>query len=68
MALRFSSSYMLELFRQAGVSNPRVHVQGWVVPNKAPQWWVPIGHAIGRTPLRGLGMDVCTVGEAAGAE
>ncbi len=32
-----------------------------MVPNKAPTWWLPIGRALGHTPLRRLGFDICSV-------
>ena len=63
MALRFSSNYMLRLFIEAGFVNVNAHVKGWIVPNKTPAWWVPIGNVLGRTPLGRLGVDICTVGQ-----
>jgi len=63
MALGFSASYMRKLLTKAGLGGARVHVEGWVVPNKAPRWWVPIGRVLGRTPLRRLGFDICAVAQ-----
>lgn len=62
MALRFSTGYMRKLFLQTGLTSVHVHVEGWIVPNKAPDWWVPIGRFIGMTPLRAAGFDICTAG------
>lgn len=62
MALRFSPTYMRALFTKAGLIGVQVHVKGWIVPNQAPVWWVPIGRALGRTPLRRLGFDICALG------
>jgi SAM-dependent methyltransferase len=61
MALRFTSSYMRGLFLEAGLEDIRVHVEGWVTPNKTPRWWPAVGRALGRTPLRRFGFDICTV-------
>lgn len=62
MALMFTSSYMRNLFNRAGLAGVHVHVEGWIVPNKAPVWYIPIGHTLGRTPFRMFGFDICTVG------
>jgi 2-polyprenyl-3-methyl-5-hydroxy-6-metoxy-1,4-benzoquinol methylase len=62
MAMTFTGAYMRRLFAEAGLLDVRVHVEGWIMPNKAPTWWVPIGDALGRTPLRSLGLSVCSVG------
>lgn len=62
MALNFSPIYMRKLFVKTGFVCVHVHVEGWIVPNKAPVWWIPIGHALGKTKLRRLGFDICTVG------
>jgi SAM-dependent methyltransferase len=62
MALRFSRSYMRRLFTGAGLVSVQARVEGWIVPNKAPTWWIPIGRALGRTPLGRLGFDICSVG------
>ena len=67
MALKFSLAYMRGLFVKAGFIDIQSHVEGWMVPNKAPLWWIPIGRAIGRSPLRRLGFDVCTVGRIGAA-
>jgi len=63
MATRFSPSYMRGLFADAGLVRIHVHVEGWIVPNKAPTWWIPIGRALGHTPFRLLGLDICSVGQ-----
>lgn len=62
MAWKFSPVYMRGLFTKVEFVDVQVHVEGWIVPNKAPVWWIPIGRALGRTPLRRLGFDICTVG------
>lgn len=61
MALSFSPNYMRNLFTKAGFSSVDVHVEGWIVPNMAPNWWIPVGHFIGETPLKKMGFDICTI-------
>lgn len=63
MALSFSLSYMRGLFAKADLTNVNVQVKGWIVPNRAPVWWMPIGRVLDRTPLRMLGFDIITVGQ-----
>lgn len=63
MATRFTRSYMCRLFIRAGLGNVHAHVEGWIVPNKAPTWWIPIGTVMDRSPLRKFGFDICTVGQ-----
>lgn len=62
MVLKFSPAYMRALFRGTGFSDIEVHVEGWIVPNKAPAWWIPIGRALGKTVIRRFGVNICTVG------
>jgi SAM-dependent methyltransferase len=62
MALRFSSFYMRKLFTRVGFLGVDTHVEGWIVPNKAPVWWIPVGQALAATSLRAFGVDICTVG------
>lgn len=62
LAKQFTRSYMRGLFATAGLVNVHVHVEGWIMPNKAPIWWLPIGRALGRTAFRRLGFDICSVG------
>ncbi len=66
MALGFSPFYMRELLMKAGIVGVHVHVEGWIVPNKSPVWWVPIGRALKRSPLRSLGFEICSVGQLNG--
>lgn len=60
MALNFSSGYMRQLFSQAGFSSIHTQVQGWIVPNKAPVWWIPVGRALEKSPFRKIGLDIYT--------
>lgn len=62
MVLRFSRSYMNRLFDRLDVKSYTTHIEGWIVPNKAPTWWIPIGQLLARMPLRGLGFDICSIG------
>lgn len=62
MAMQFTRSYMRGLFTKAGLVDVHVHMEGWIVPNKAPTWWIPIGRTLGHTPLRMLGFDICSIG------
>lgn len=61
MAIRFSSGYMKELFSQTGMQKVSIHVQGWIVPNKAPVAWIPIGNFLDKTIFKKLGVDICSV-------
>jgi SAM-dependent methyltransferase len=63
MVLKFSRKYMCGLFEKAGLADVNSQIRGWIVPNKAPVWWVPVGRALGKTPLTKLGFDICTVGQ-----
>ena len=38
MALGFCRSYMQKLLEQLGLHSFTCHVEGWVVPNRAPVW------------------------------
>ena len=67
MATQFTRSYMRRLFAEARLVSVHVHVEGWIVPNKAPTWWLPIGRALGHTPFRLLGFDICSVGRIGGS-
>lgn len=62
MALKFSSSYMHKLFSRLGLKSYSTFVDGWIVPNKAPEWWIPIGQFLSKTPMRKLGFDICCIG------
>lgn len=62
MGLQFSAPYMRALFSGAGLHGVRGAVRGWIVPNRAPAWWIPIGRALDRTPLGRIGFYICTVG------
>lgn len=61
MALKFCSSYMKGLLKSVGMGDASVYVQGWIVPNKAPISWIPIGKAIDQTPFRHFGVDICSI-------
>ena len=63
MALKFTSNYMKKLFTVAGFVDVHSHVENWIVPNQAPNWWIPISRILGRTPLRKLGFTIITVGQ-----
>jgi SAM-dependent methyltransferase len=65
MGLHFSRSYMRRLFQEAGLTHSEAYLFGWIVPNKAPLWWIPIGDLLNKSPFRVLGFDICTVGRLA---
>lgn len=62
MALEFTKSYMTHLFSELELGDQNSEVQGWIVPNKAPKWWIPVGQMLGKTPLTALGFNICTTG------
>jgi SAM-dependent methyltransferase len=62
MVLNFTFRYMQHLFEHAGFVGVQVHVKGWILPTKAPVWWIPVGRALDRAFLRMFGVDICTVG------
>lgn len=68
MTLSFGRSYMRTLFEKAGLTDPRVRVEGWIVPNRAPTWWIPVGRALDHTPLRRVGFYVRSIGAVEGPE
>lgn len=61
MALKFNKRYIRSLFKSSGLNLKSIHVENWIVPNKAPHWWIPIGRAINQSPLRRIGFDICAV-------
>jgi 2-polyprenyl-3-methyl-5-hydroxy-6-metoxy-1,4-benzoquinol methylase len=62
MVLKFSRSYMRKLFKKIHLKSYTIHVDGWIVPNKSPIWWIPIGQSLVKTPIRKLGFYTCSVG------
>ena len=62
MALGFCRSYMQKLLEQLGLHSFTCQAEGWVVPNKAPVWWIPVGKFLSRTPIRRFGFDVFCIG------
>jgi hypothetical protein len=68
MGLKFSRSYVRTLAERLKLASYSVHVEGLVVPNKAPVWWIQIAKYLGKTPLRRLGFDVCCIGVIRGIE
>ena len=61
MALSFSRTYMERLFTEAGLPSREVHVEGWIVPNKAPLWYLPLGRFLNQTPLKRWGFDIVAI-------
>lgn len=61
MALEFSAAYIRKLFASVGLTDLRIIVRGWIVPNKAPIWWIPVGDFLDHTPLKNLGFDICCI-------
>lgn len=62
MALRFSPAYLRQLFLEAGLTEIHIHVRGWIVPNKAPAWWIPFGNVLEKSPLQKMGVDIYAIG------
>lgn len=65
MAIRFTRGYLRKLLLDAGLRACSVHAQGWIVPRKAPAWWIPVGRRLDATLLRRSGFDLCAVGRPA---
>lgn len=63
MGLEFTKSYMDSLLNPLCLSSYSIHVESWLLPNKAPAWWVPLGRLLNQTPLRKLGFDICSLGK-----
>lgn len=62
MALEFSKYYMRNLLSQMDLESCTTHVEGWIVPNMAPVWWIPIGRLLAKTEIRRFGFDICSIG------
>lgn len=58
MSLRFSRRYLRSLLAKLPAESLHSFVEGTLVPNKAPQWWIPISRGLDRTPLKRLGFYV----------
>jgi len=54
-SLKFSKKYLRERFREAGIENVKIEIEGCVLPNKSPSFWAPIGKAMNKTFLRHFG-------------
>ena len=55
MSLCFSPRYLKGLATEAGFLGVDVQVEGLIVPNKAPKWWVPFAVALNKSTLRHCG-------------
>ncbi|MGR3173271.1 MAG: class I SAM-dependent methyltransferase [Candidatus Scalindua sp.] len=62
MILRFSQTYMRKLFEQIHLKSSAIHIEGWIVPNKTPVWWIPIARFLEKTPIRRFGFEICSIG------
>jgi len=62
MALGFCRSYMQKLLEDLGLHSFTCQVEGWVVPNKAPVWWIPVGKFLSKTPIQRFGFDIFCIG------
>ena len=59
MALNFNRKYMHTLFKKANIDSIDSGVSGWIVPNLAPIWWIPLGQKTNETVLKKIGFDIC---------
>ena len=62
MALKFSKSYMYKLFENLPLESFSIDVGGWIVPNRAPIWWIPIGQILAKTPIQRFGFTISSIG------
>ena len=54
-SLKFSKKYIKRIFHTAGVNKVNIEIEGCILPNKSPVFWVPIGKFINKTFLRNFG-------------
>lgn len=62
----FDRVYLRRLFQEANLAVESVDIGGWILPNRAPVWWIPLGRLLDRTPLRQLGVDICVTARPGG--
>lgn len=55
MSLEFSRGHIRSLLVETGWDQIHVRAEGMVLPNRSPDWWIPVGSFLARTPLRALG-------------
>jgi SAM-dependent methyltransferase len=54
-SLKFSKTYLENLFLKSGMKIEHIRVEGCILPNKAPQFWVPIGKYLDKSIFRHFG-------------
>lgn len=56
-ALSSSRGYVQHLMQEAGLE-PTIFANGWIAPNKSPEWSIPLGQFLNRSLLRRFGLDL----------
>ena len=59
-ALVNSRTYIKTLMREAGL-RAEVFANGWIAPNKFPEWSIGLGRLLNRTFLRHMGLDLWAI-------
>jgi SAM-dependent methyltransferase len=59
-ALANSRTYIKTVMNEAEL-NPTIIADGWLAPNKSPEWSIPLGRFLNRTPLRHFGLDLWAI-------
>lgn len=57
-SLKFSKTYLKKLFMNTGMRIENTRIEGCILPNKAPNFWIPIGKYLDNTFLRNLGFYI----------
>lgn len=57
-SLKFSKTYLKTLFMNTGLKIENIRIEGCILPNKAPKFWIPIGKYLDKTYLRNLGFYI----------
>lgn len=57
-SLKFTKTYLKTLFMKSGMDIGNMRIEGCILPNKAPKFWIPIGKYLEKTFLRNLGFYI----------
>lgn len=57
-SLKFSKTYLNKLFINTGMKIENTRIEGCILPNKAPKFWIPLGKFLDKTFVRNLGFYI----------
>ena len=57
-SLKFSKTYLKKLFMKSGMDIGNMRIEGCILPNKAPKFWIPLGKYLDKTFFRNLGFYI----------